>query len=793
MKKFLSLILVFAAVFALASCDKKKSSKKEAEVTKVETVSKEISAEEGGKVESSDGKTSIEIPGGALDADTTITMTIRDSSYLPGKEDEKVISNVVELGPSGTIFKKPVVISMMSLEKVENKIITAAVYHENEKEWSYSEDAAVKFSGYAETGDPIMTTATGDPIMLNATGDPIMQSATGDPIMLAATGDPIMMTATGDPIMQTATGDPIMMTTGHFTSFSFIVVQKGSVEENDDDSDDADDTDDADTSEEDDSDTTDSDTSDDDDEPVDDADTDTSEIDEGDTDTSEIDDGDTDTGEIEPEPVYSKVVCTGQTKCSDGESIIDCPAEGGELYGQDAQYVSKKSCLPHSFVRGETIEVEENIYHRHIYDEATALWWLFAEPGGTYEAAESVCENADYGGMSWRLPTPKELMSILHSDFSYPSGRTIYFPLNDSSNIYWSSTSPAAAFGLDSEDYVWALDFGQGLLEARSMETGAGIACVSGEEYGKVGDYITDGDDVVKDPVTDLMWQKTYVGNKTLAEAFFYCETLESGGYNDWRLPNKNELVSLIDYSNSTGKPASSFPDMPDDMNFWTSTFVPTYGGAEGFFIVNTASGKLLSSWQKEISEASVRCVRSDTESYPEGKTIPYCDATGYAPCEDPVSHYVWSQVVVNDMDFNVSHEDLAVICSELNQGGISNWRIPTIDELRTILSRSDKLKTEGSCNVTDDCNELFEPECFEEELCMEEDHIGFESDLNDNTFLISGTLAPSKIGEEGTAWIVNLKNGSFEPYSGDDIFMVTASRCIMDDSPMPEIFILSD
>ena len=53
MKKFLSLILVFVAVFALASCDKKKSSKKEAEVTRVETVSKEISAEEGGKVESS--------------------------------------------------------------------------------------------------------------------------------------------------------------------------------------------------------------------------------------------------------------------------------------------------------------------------------------------------------------------------------------------------------------------------------------------------------------------------------------------------------------------------------------------------------------------------------------------------------------------------------------------------------------------------------------------------------------------------------------------------------------------
>ena len=119
MKRILCLISIFVLIFAV-SCNKKKSHDYE------ERVSKEISAEEGGTIESSDGKTSIEIPAGALDEDTTITMTIRNADAYPKAEDENMISWVVEFEPSGKIFKKPVIISMSSLEKVENKVITAS-------------------------------------------------------------------------------------------------------------------------------------------------------------------------------------------------------------------------------------------------------------------------------------------------------------------------------------------------------------------------------------------------------------------------------------------------------------------------------------------------------------------------------------------------------------------------------------------------------------------------------------------------------------------------------------------
>ena len=72
MKRFFSLIFVFVLIFSVAACSKKK---KEEIPGYEEQVSKEIKAEEGGTVESKDGKTSVEIPAGALDEDTNVHLS----------------------------------------------------------------------------------------------------------------------------------------------------------------------------------------------------------------------------------------------------------------------------------------------------------------------------------------------------------------------------------------------------------------------------------------------------------------------------------------------------------------------------------------------------------------------------------------------------------------------------------------------------------------------------------------------------------------------------------------------
>lgn len=56
---------------------------------------------------------------------------------------------------------------------------------------------------------------------------------------------------------------------------------------------------------------------------------------------------------------------------------------------------------------------------------------------------------------------------------------------------------------------------------------------------------------VVTDKLHKLMWQDNdAVGSTTYTwtEAVAYCEYLELAGYSDWRLPEMDELESIIDY-----------------------------------------------------------------------------------------------------------------------------------------------------------------------------------------------------------------------------------------------------
>ena len=751
MKRIFCLLSVFAMIFSFAACSGKKHDGKNADVTGEKTFSKKISAEEGGKIENSDGTVSIEIPGGALDADTTITMTISDPSAFPSKEGEKVISSIVEFEPSGLIFRKPVIITMTSLEKVENKIITAAVYHENEKEWSYSEDAAVKFSGYTETGDPIMTTATGDPIMLNATGDPIMQSATGDPIMLAATGDPIMMTATGDPIMMTATGDPIMMTTGHFTAFTFIAVPEGSAEENDDENGDTDTSD----------------------IEISDEDSDTSE--EEQDETEDDGDTDTDTGEPEPDPVYSKVLCTGSSRCTDGSyAYTDCPENGEALYGQDAQYAGRKSCISHKYTK-ETVNNQQ-----FVVDNVTGLKWHRESTGNwmTYENAKDYCETLVYGGIEeWRFPTPKEILSITDSDNYNSALREFYFHI---SGDFWVEEN-------NGTPYVWNFDSMQGSLNEAYMDGTSRTVCVSGSVFGEVSaeNYITqaagNGEETVFDKSTNLLWRNAPASAEKWKEALAYCEGLEYAGYSDWRLPNKNELVTLVDYSKAETGLLSSFPGITTGSYFISSTPVAGYGEAAGVWVVNMSNGIVTSSKYPDIHTYSVLCVRSDTENYPDGMNMPYCDETGVAPCRDKVSSIVWSPIVSTyDQPGLAPWYVVATECRRMANGNSRKWRMPSIDEARTLATNCGDLGAGGGCNISEDCRD-FSAECYQASLCQFSG--GCESGLNDFGVMITSTDFNG--GDIDGAWAVNYETASLSvvdnPYSIADYSVVI--RCVLDES----------
>ena len=89
-----------------------------------------------------------------------------------------------------------------------------------------------------------------------------------------------------------------------------------------------------------------------------------------------------------------------------------------------------------------------------------------------------------------------------------------------------------------------------------------------------LGTFVENGDGTVTDTSTSLMWQQQTARPlwMTWEEAISYCESLTLAGYRDWRLPNINELHSIVDYSRDD--PAiytGAFPDTKE-WAYWSST-----------------------------------------------------------------------------------------------------------------------------------------------------------------------------------------------------------------------------
>ncbi|CAK0756417.1 hypothetical protein CCP4SC76_2780003 [Gammaproteobacteria bacterium] len=80
-----------------------------------------------------------------------------------------------------------------------------------------------------------------------------------------------------------------------------------------------------------------------------------------------------------------------------------------------------------------------------------------------------------------------------------------------------------------------------------------------------------DQDTTILDTQTNLIWDKTFKDNLTFYEALYYAEQANQDnylGYNDWRVPTIQEILSLVDYTKYD--PASTFPNMPSSF-FWSS------------------------------------------------------------------------------------------------------------------------------------------------------------------------------------------------------------------------------
>ena len=290
---------------------------------------------------------------------------------------------------------------------------------------------------------------------------------------------------------------------------------------------------------------------------------------------------------------------TGQKNCysSEGE-IIPCAGSG-----QDGEFRLGVHKDPRFKIHGEVVE-----------DLLSGLFWpkdanILGFPLPWEEALAKVRElnrQKFLGFSDWRLPNRRELRSLVFLEAKNP----VLPPGHPFTNVfhgwYWTSTTAAI-----SPRYAWNIHFGGGRMFYSRKDEERLLWPVRGENKylfatgqkhcfdsrvmpidclgtGQDGEYQTGipwpaprfeaRGEIVRDKLTGLLWTRNAdlaAGLTTWEEAFAVIRKLNLkkwGGLSDWRLPNINELESLVDC-------AAHSPALPRDHPFrnvrefyWSST-----------------------------------------------------------------------------------------------------------------------------------------------------------------------------------------------------------------------------
>ncbi len=320
---------------------------------------------------------------------------------------------------------------------------------------------------------------------------------------------------------------------------------------------------------------------------------------------------------------------TGQTGCYSDSSWLTCPSEGSAFFGQDAQYGWDLFIEPE-----DRFEKYENPGHEGqpiVFDHFTRREWKGCNVGrsGSECASGSPkqddifgpridCQNSTWGGYSdWAVPTVREMSSLIDSGRSvWASTYASFFP-NTAHGHHWTNT---VYLGLQGS--LFTVSFNPGYVwRLHGLQASLPYRCVRRPEEDRPGSLhraeTVDDEPVVRDTGSGLMWQGCTAGQRgwdcetgealavTWEDALHLCATLDWGGYQDWRLPDRNELHSMVDFE--LFSPAVDPDVFPATTGLlWSST---TYPGDSGkAWLVSHGTG-FVQGWEKD-GDYRVRCVR---------------------------------------------------------------------------------------------------------------------------------------------------------------------------------------
>jgi hypothetical protein len=180
----------------------------------------------------------------------------------------------------------------------------------------------------------------------------------------------------------------------------------------------------------------------------------------------------------------------------------------------------------------------------------------------------------------------------------------------------------------------------------------------------------------VSDAATGLVWQR-HLAEQPLSwhDAKQYCDCLSLAGQDDWGLPSRMELVSIVDETRQNPSiDEEAFPDTPLEW-FWSAS--PLAGQAEQYWYVAFFDGDTHAASAEQLYWA--RCVRHQPGQ------LPRYDVSPSGTVSDTSTGLTWQR---DFSEARVTWPEADAACSELALDG-GGWRLPSMQELQSLIDES--------------------------------------------------------------------------------------------------------
>lgn len=197
--------------------------------------------------------------------------------------------------------------------------------------------------------------------------------------------------------------------------------------------------------------------------------------------------------------------------------------------------------------------------------------------------------------------------------------------------------------------------------------------------------YTNNNNATITDNVTGLMWQQGDSGELTFENGITYCDNLVLAGFSDWRLPTKEESMSLVNCDrNNPALNTTYFPNTSAEY-WWTSTV--QFSNVNSIWVINSGGGTGPKSKTETISAGGLkkfhaRAVRSTSAVITINNFVDNTDGT----ITDNVTGLIWQKAPATT---TYTWEQALIFAENLTVAGHSDWRLPNIKELVSINSET--------------------------------------------------------------------------------------------------------